>query len=451
VNAGPAVWDDEGAALDITGPLPASPLDVVVVGGGLAGLSVAYHALVRCPGLRVAVIEAGRIGGGASGRNTGMVGPGVGQSLASLVRRVGPANARRLYEATLEAVRATVELVRREGIACDLEGTGQIVVARSRADRRRLRHQAEQMARLELPHAPLDDQGLQSRVQLGRAEGSDVDGPAGLCLPTAALVHPRKLAMGLANCVRARGGVLCEGQRVRPIRNGAPGPLLRRDVEPTRRNGPTTRIAARRVVVATGGFTPSLGLFTGRVLPLHLQALATAPLPEVTLRHLGWRGREGIIEASRIFSYFRLTSDNRLVFGGGAPRYLWNGRNEARSAARSLRHLETALRQRFAAVPGMARVPITHAWTGVIDYVLDGLPVIGARKDEPRLLHVLGLCGHGLALSIAAGAWVADRLDDDVGRPWFRDRPGVLLPTEPVRWLACRAGTLGMSVMDRLG
>lgn len=393
-----------------------------------------------------------------------MVGPGVGQSLCALVRRVGPEAARSAYEATLDAVRTTVELVQREGIACDLEETGQIVVARSRADRRRLRLQAELMDRLELPHAALDDLRLQARIQLEPADGSDADGPAALRLPTAALVHPGKLAAGLAASVRARGGALCQGLRVRPIGSEAMmGPLLSLDAEPTPGNGQRLQITARRVVVATGGYTPSLGLFTGRVLPLHLQALATAPLPPAALDHLGWGGREGIIEASRIFNYFRLTADNRLVFGGGAPRYLWDGQNDARSAARPLRRLESELRRRFATVPGMARVPITHAWTGVIDYVLDGLPVIGARRDQPRLLHVLGLCGHGLALSLAAGAWVADRLDDDVVpaaeagasglarlRPWFGDRPGVLLPTEPVRWLACRAATAAMSVMDRL-
>jgi glycine/D-amino acid oxidase-like deaminating enzyme len=433
---------------------------VAVVGGGLAGLSVAYHALARQPGRRVAVIDAGPIGGGASGRSTGMVGPGVGQDLGALVRRLGPEAARRAYEATLDAVRATVELVQREGIACDLESTGQILLARSRADRRRLRRQAELMARLELPHAVLDDQGLQARIRVGRAEGSDGDGPAALRLPTAALVHPGKLATGLAARVRARGGALLEGLRVQPIRREArEGALLTLEAAASPESGRRIQITTRRVVVATGGYTPSLGLFRGRVLPLRLQALATAPLPEETLGQLAWGGREGIIEAARIFSYFRLTPDNRLVFGGGAPRYLWNGQDGPRSAARSLRRLEGALRRRFAAVPGLARVPITHAWTGVIDYVLDGLPVIGARREEPRLLHLLGLCGHGLALSVAAGAWVADRLDDDLAPgaggcglapPWLRDRPGILLPTEPVRWLACSTAVGTMRLMDRL-
>jgi glycine/D-amino acid oxidase-like deaminating enzyme len=461
MNPGRAIWDDAASAVEISGALTPAPLDVAVVGGGLAGLSVAYHALLRHPGLRVAVIEAGLIGGGASGRSTGMVGPGVGQSLGALVRRLGRKAAGRAYAATLDAVRTTVALVRREGIACDLEETGQILVARSRGDRRRLHREAALMADLYLPHAALDDAHLETRIRLGPAEGSDADGPAGLRLSTAALVHPGKLVAGLAARVRARGGVLCQGLRVQPIRSDArTGSGLTLDAAPTQGNGPRIAIAARRVVVATGGYTPSLRLFTGRVLPLHLQALATAPLPPEALHHLAWGGREGIVETSRVFNYFRLTHDNRLVFGGGTPRYLWNGTSAAASAARALQGLESTLRRRFAAVPGMARVPITHAWTGLIDYVLDGLPMIGARRDEPRLLHVLGLCGHGLALSVAAGAWLADRLDDD-GAPqaevsalapsWLRDRPGVLLPTEPVRWLACHAALGAMRVMDRLG
>ena len=165
---------------------------------------------------------------------------------------------------------------------------------------------------------------------------------------------------------------------------------------------------------------------------------------------LGWRGREGVIEASRVFDYFRLTADDRLVFGGGVPRYGWNGRPSPAAEARALARLESAFHRRFADVPGLAKVPVTHRWTGVIDYVLDGLPTIGARRGRPGVLHLVGWCGHGLALSIAAGAWVADGLDRSAPSPWprFRDRPP-LVPTEGLRWLVCRAAVSAMALRDR--
>jgi gamma-glutamylputrescine oxidase len=215
--------------------------------------------------------------------------------------------------------------------------------------------------------------------------------------------------------------------------------------------GEAVRLTARRAVVATAGYTPALGLLRGRLLPVQLQALATAPLPAAALDHLGWRGREGIVEARQLFDYFRLTADDRLVFGGGAPRYPLGGRCGRRSERRALARLEREMRRRLAAVPGIADLPVTHAWTGVIGCVLDALPAIGPRRDRPGVVQLLGWCGHGLALSVAAGAWAAAMLDGEApaALPWFRDRPP-LLPFEPLRWLAFRAVVTGMALRDRL-
>jgi gamma-glutamylputrescine oxidase len=441
------VWDDDAPAEIFRDALPAQ-VDVAVVGAGLAGLSAAYHAKERTPEGRVAVLEAGRIGAGASGRSTGMVGPGVAQSLSALAQRVGDDAARALYGASLEAVHATRRLVEREGIDCALENGSQLVVARSRADRQRLRADAGVRTRLGVPHEALDDRALRARLRVAAAGGGDADGPAAIAVPDTAIVHPRKLVLGLARAVRAHGGLVCEGTRVTRVTGGGPGTPVTLTVV---RDGRPTTLVARRMVAAAGGGTPGLGLLRGRVLPLHVQALATAPLPADVRDALGWRGREGVVGASRVFDYFRLTADDRLVFGGGVPRYAWNGGSSPGGEARALARLEAALRRRFADVPGMARVPVTHRWTGLIDYVLDGLPAIGARRDRPGVLHLVGWCGHGLALSIAAGAWVSAGLGPGLSSPLppLRDRPP-LVPTEVLRWLVCRSAIAAMAFRDRL-
>jgi len=192
-------------------------------------------------------------------------------------------------------------------------------------------------------------------------------------------------------------------------------------------------------------------MLRGRVLPVHLQALATAPLPADAFAALGWRGREGVVEARRIFNYFRLTADDRLVFGGAAPRYHWGGRPPAGDGARAADSLRLRLASVFPADAGIDRLPVTHAWNGVIGYTLDALPVIGRDRERPAVLYALGWCGHGLALSVASGAWIA-RLVFEPRRlegPWFRGS-SPRLPGEAVRWLSFRAAVGAMAVLDQV-
>src|SRR5262249_20164412 len=127
------VWSEHQPPHCPSAPRATLRVDTAVIGAGLTGLSAAHHLLRRRPGARLVVLEAGRIGAGASGRTTGLLGPGVGQSLMALVRRQGPARARLLYLATLRAVQDVCRLVRDEGIECELDMAGHLIVARSAA------------------------------------------------------------------------------------------------------------------------------------------------------------------------------------------------------------------------------------------------------------------------------------------------------------------------------
>jgi glycine/D-amino acid oxidase-like deaminating enzyme len=419
--------------------------DVVVVGGGLTGLSAAYHLVTAQPGARVVLLEADALGGGASGRNTGMLGPGVGQSLPALAARLGRDQAAALYRKTLEAVSDVQALCAREAIDCDLQMTGQLLRARARGDRRRLARQAALMGELDLPFERLDDAAAARRLRLPPAPGDDGEGPAALRFARAGVLHPGKLVAGLAMRAAARGAALFTRARVVAIAGGAG---RRRAVVSLAGGG---AVRADDVVVATAGYTAGAGLLRGRVLPVHLQALATAPLPPDALAALGWRGREGVVEARRLFNYFRLTADDRLVFGGAAPRYHWGGRQPAGEGDRAAETLRGRLAATFPAGAGVDRVPITHAWSGVIGYTLDALPVIGRDHAQPALLYALGWCGHGLALSVASGAWIARLVLEprELDGPWFRGS-SPRLPGEAVRWLSFRAAVGAMAVLDRV-
>jgi gamma-glutamylputrescine oxidase len=416
-------------------------VDVAVIGGGFAGLSAAYHLLQRQPGLRVVVLEAERLGAGASGRTTGMLSPGVGQNLAAVVRRFGTVRARALYRATLQAIEDVRTLITTEGIHCQLEMNGQLIVARSQAGQRRVAATAALLQQLSLPGELLNDETLNQVIRLTPPAKVDSNEPAALRLPIAGTLHPIQLLAGLAERVSTRGGTIFEGARVIDIGQGQP-------VQLTLSGGGT--IEADSVVAATAGYTPNLGLLRGRLLPVHLQVLVTEPLTTDQRQQIGWAGREGIVEARRVFNYFRLTTDNRIVFGGGAPRYCWGGRTEdSQQNETALTRLTEELHQTF---PGGNALRVAGGWTGVIGYTIDTLPAIHRARENPAVIHVVGWCGHGVALALASGAWITHMLCDRAipeDLPWYRNNPP-LVPFEPIRWVAFRTGVGIMALQDRL-
>jgi gamma-glutamylputrescine oxidase len=241
--------------------------------------------------------------------------------------------------------------------------------------------------------------------------------------------------------IQKRGGQVYEGARVVEISRSQPAKI---------RLAHGGEIIAEHVVLATGGYTPEVGFLRGRIFPVHLQVLLTEPLQAAALKVLGWTGREGVIDSRRIFNYFRLTEDNRILFGGGTPTYRWGGSaDEAPGGVPQVQRLTAELAATF---PPEANLRIDRSWSGVIDYVLDTLPVIGRLREHPAVVYVGGWCGHGIALSVSSGAWVTHLIDHQrppENLPWFREK-APLLPLEPVRWLGVPISGWAMSVMDQL-
>ncbi len=387
------------------------------------------------------VLEANELGSGASGRSTGMLGPGVGQSLPALVRRLGAERAAALYRATLGSVADVRRLVESERLDCELHLGGQLVVARTAGSRRRLATLASMLHSLELPGEALDDAALAREVRFaeGVVAGRAEEGPAAVRLPDAGTLHPGKLLEGLADRVTALGGEIFSGARVSSIG----------DAKPVRLELPSGELIADEVVVATGGYTDSLGMLRGRVLPVHLQVVVSEPLSHEALGAIGWASRAGMLDARRIFNYFRLTDDNRIVFGGGTPRYRWGGRSEDVEDVAPLEQLAHSLTQTFPAEVG---VQPAFGWTGVIDYTVDAMPLIQRWRENDAVVHVVGWCGHGIALSVASGAWVTHLLCDGAAPedlPWYRNQ-APLIPFAPVRWLGFQATVGMMSALDRM-
>ena len=333
------------------------------------------------------------------------------------------------------------DFVTRERIDCSLRMSGQLILARGPGGRARLRVLTGLLRRLDLPGDPLDDEMLQRALRLRpQFTGDPRTGPAAVRLPVAGTLHPIRLLAGLAERVLALGGSTFENARVSSIGRGSPVRLEMANGE----------VLAREVVVATAGYTPDLGLFRGRILPVHLRAVVTDPLDARAWKQIGWAGREGVLDSRRLFNYFRRTEDDRVFFGGGVPRYRWGGCTaEGTNSPAAFEKVNAQLVRTFpaGAIPRMA-----GGWTGVIGYTLDGLPAVHFLPDRPSVLHVVGWCGHGVALSMASGEWVSRILCDGAvpeDLPWYRQQPP-LVPTEIGRWLGFRLAAQAMMFLDGL-
>ena len=436
------IWQEALPPSELT-PRDAIPdrVDVAVIGAGLTGLSAAYHVLAAHPGSRVVVLEAGHVGQGASSRNTGMLTPGVGQDLAALIRRWGVHAARDMYIHSLDAVRYVASLTASEGIDAGLHLNGLLVVARGPGGRVRLEKQAAALESLALPCERLDREGLDRHIRLeGGTSSDETRGPAALRLPVAGTLNPARLLAGLANAVRRRGGLVAEGAKVTALSRRAPV-LVSLD------QGQSLR--ATHVVVATGGYTRPLDVHRGRLIPLHLRVLLTEPLSPAQLVALHWPGREGVIDSRRLFNYFRLTDDDRILFGGGRPCYR-SGRDPAEMPCQESTRtkLERELHSLF---PALGELSMARTWSGVIDYSLDALPIIGNVPGHENVLFAGGWCGHGIALGTSSGRWVCELIDSGGPShrlPWFRPRPP-LAPPDPFRSLAVRGAGWAMEKLDQ--
>lgn len=402
---------------------------VAIVGGGFAGLSAAYHLVRERPSLDVVLLEAGEVGCEASGRNTGMLGPGAVAPITTLVRRLGAAGAARVFGATLEAVQRALDLIDEAGLACDLERNGQLVVARSERQATALREQARVFSEFGFDVESLGQEALQEKLASPLYLG-------GLRYPLAANLDPLELCRELARVCRERGVRILEKTRVQSVLPGTPARLRLEGCE----------LAADRIVLATNAFTPRLGFLRDRVVPLHTHVVRTEPLGP-RLRELGWAGREGVIEARNFFSYYRLTADNALLLGGGAP--LYTGGERATDRAR-FAELEREIATIFPALEGVA---IERSWSGVMGFTLDRMPVVGDLALAPGVLHAGAWCGHGVALALASGETIADlvaaRRTRRTELPWIRGS-APWLPPDPLRGIGIHAYLAGLGLADRL-
>jgi glycine/D-amino acid oxidase-like deaminating enzyme len=395
-------------------------VDVAVVGGGFTGLWSALALLEAEPSLRVAVIEADRVGAGASGRNGGFCAASLTHGLANGLLHFPDEIA--LLEA--EGVRNLAELVAfvgAEGIDCDLEETGTLDVATAPHEVDGLRAYAELAGRHGNPVRFLERDEIGEAVRSPRfLAGIRAGGDRTVML------NPAKLAWGLAAAVERRGGRIFEGSRVRGLRRRAGGVDVLVD------GGGV--LEADHVLVGTSAHSGWLRRLEPLFVPVYDYALMTEPLTPGQRESIGWHGREGLSDAGHRFHYFRLSADDRILWGGWDAVY--HPGNRVKPAYDRRPRTFGVLERHFAETfPQLAGIGFTHRWGGAIDTTTRFHVTFGDTLGG-RVHYALGYTG----LGVGATRWAAGILRDKVLDPssprlrlrFVTSRP-FPIPSEPWR------------------
>ncbi|MFG1820081.1 NAD(P)/FAD-dependent oxidoreductase [Kribbella sp. NPDC049174] len=443
-DAEPRVFWLEDKAAPVPAPALLGPTtaDLVVVGGGYTGLWTALRAKERYPELDVVLLESDTCGSAASGRNGGFCDAslthGYGNGLARWPDEV--AQLEQLGADNLDAIGDTIT---RFGIDCDWQRTGELTVATAPHHLDELAEEAS-----ERPAVALLDQ------EAARAELNSPTYLGALSDPyRTALVEPARLAWGLRRACLALGVRIHEHSRVTTLHSKS-------------LHTETGSVRADRIALATNAFPSLLRRLRLYTVPVYDLVLVTEPLSTAQLKSIGWRHRQGVGDASNLFHYYRLTRDDRILWGGYMPLYHFGSRIDPAFEQRNSIHAMLA-RHFFTTFPQLDGLHFTHRWGGVIDTSTRFCAFFGTAHSG-HIGYALGYTGLGVGATRFGADVMLDLLyAEDTERTrlrMVRERP-LPFPPEPLRaagihltrWSMARADThnghrdLWLRTLDRMG
>jgi glycine/D-amino acid oxidase-like deaminating enzyme len=397
--------------------------DLAVVGGGYTGLWAALRAKERDPSLDVVVLEADRIGAAASGRNGGFCAAslthGLGNGMERWPEEMGTLE--RLGRDNLQAIGATLE---RYGIDAEWERTGELHVATEEWQVPDLAAEAEAARRLGREPELMSAEQVQAEVASPTYLAGlwDRDGVA--------MVNPAKLAWGLAEACRSLGVRIYENTRVT-------GLCADRRLHLTT---PYGTVEARQIALGTGVFPPLLKRLRHFLIPVYDYALVTEPLTKAQRESIGWEHRQGLGDSANQFHYYRLTRDDRILWGGYDAIYHFGNEIHAELERRPAT-FATLARHFFHTFPQLEGVGFSNAWGGVIDTCSRFCAFFGTAYDG-RVAYAAGYTGLGVGATRFGADVMLDRLGvglapgEETERTrlkMVRSKP-VPFPPEPLRY-----------------
>jgi len=397
--------------------------DVCIVGAGVTGLSAAIE--LRRRGLSVALIEAKTIGYGASGRNGGHVSVGQRRSQLILEAWFGKARAKALWNVGLESVYLVERLISQFHIECELK-RGSLYLAASPRLTDALKTEVEHLQKY-YDHNAVSYLNP-SEVSLETSARGVADG---IKDSLALHLHPLKYVQGLAAAAQALGAVIFENT-----------PLVHINEQKDRLTlqTPKGEVNAHKLILACNGYLDNLrpGI-QASIMPVNNFMIATEPLDHGTARSIT-RSDLAIADSQFVVNYWKLSADNRLLFGGGET-YRDRFPNDIVNVVKP--HL-------LARYPQLAQTKITHAWGGRLAITRNRLPHVGHVKERVYFAH--GFSGHGLSMGTYSGCAIARAIggDSEMLKPLMeldtKDFPG----GRALRWPMMAAGMLYYSLRDKL-
>lgn len=402
--------------------------DVIVVGGGFAGLSTALELKAR--GADVIVLESQYAGFGASGRNAGYLAGGQGLDYHMFMKRLERERVAAIVRYFEEGVRYVERRLDELEIDCDYRRSGLIRAAVHPSQVDKLRANMTLGIELGAPATFLDSDAM-------RARGIPPAFLCGYATPGGGTLNPGKYVQGLRRAALRNGVRIFENSALRSYRAGA-------SIGCRTDHGSAS---ARHMVLATNAHTPSLGLLRDKVVPLRVSAIETEPLSRKQLASLGWPNREGLTTQHLVMESHRLTARDTLVITTRRLDYAFGSRTPPTPDPTAYRELARALYERF---PTLRDVAVQSSWSGYISFAFDGLPVVGATGEHGNILYATGCSGHGVGTQSLVGSLLADHVEgrENAYFTALQHATPSTLP-EPLQWVAIKAMLGAAHWLDR--
>lgn len=379
-------WDETCEAPDRPAHQGDARADVVIIGGGFTGLNAALHLAEA--GVHATVLEAERIGFGASGRNGGFCCLGGGMlEDAALDQKFGR-DARLAWRQTeMAAIRQVEAFIANRGIDVDRHSEGETQLAHRPRDFEEMRGKLTYYA---------ENYGVTGRLiekaDLG-AEGLNAGFEGALTVPIGFGLNPRKYLTALAQAAEEAGATIC---------HRSPATSVARTGNAFEVATPRGRIRAENVIIATNGYSSEdlPDWLAARYMPSQSTVIVTRPLSEAEVSAQGWTSRQACYDSRHLLHYFRLMPDNRLLFGlrGGL---LSNPASEARALRRARADFERMF-------PAWRHVETPHGWSGMVCIARNRMPFVGAVPEQKGMFAGLCYHGNGVAMASYSGALLAD-------------------------------------------